>query len=111
MRRARKALSCTYSIKTGPSFTLSDGRGRKAALESSLSQSSTHPSRGVSARFGGGGAEAETSLPEYGWSRLSLCFLLSILKETKPILLHHAKREMGGARRLKRTNMFQVDSL
>ena len=56
-------------------------------------------------------AEAEAFLPEYGWSHLSSCFLLSILRETKPVLLHHAKREMGGARRLKRANMFQVDRL
>lgn len=46
MRSARKAPSCTHSIKTGPPFTLSDGRGRKAALESSISQSPTNPSRG-----------------------------------------------------------------
>ena len=52
MRSARKAPSCTHSIKTGPPFTLSDGRGRKAALESSISQSPTNPSRGVSAGFG-----------------------------------------------------------
>ncbi len=56
-------------------------------------------------------AEAEASLPEYGWSHLSSCFLLSILRETKPVLLHHAKREMGGTRRLKRANMLQVDRL